>query len=327
MTLKLGRAAFAVLFSVVATNGMSVAQGAADAPPVAVQRDLTYGTGITSASTDRHARDLKMDAYLPTADGPVPAVIMMFGGAFHRGEKGAAHFTEGGAQDSSMADYCGVIARHGYACFSIEYRLTPEDPALPDLPADALTIPKAIMQDPGAMSRINIVRGRMDLPPLDETSREQYWAATFAAAEDLSTALEHVRSEADAYNIDPEQIAIGGFSAGAISVLNLGYGAKADVAGVVSLSGTVSGYNILASSAEGDPPLLMFAGQNDLAGIQWGSREIARTFPAKGIDVEMAWVAGFGHFYPMGAVSLGAEYSRLSVEARLLAFFDRVFAK
>src|SRR3546814_7326663 len=79
-------------------------------------------------------RDLLVDVYRPVAGGkPLanrPAVIMAFGGAFHRGDKGEEHFTEDGAQDSSMADYCRRFARDGYACFSIDYRLTPEDPGL-----------------------------------------------------------------------------------------------------------------------------------------------------------------------------------------------------
>src|SRR3546814_19851764 len=67
-------------------------------------------------------RDLLVDVYRPVAGGkPLanrPAVIMAFGGAFHRGDKGEEHFTEDGAQDSSMADYCRRFARDGYACFS-----------------------------------------------------------------------------------------------------------------------------------------------------------------------------------------------------------------
>jgi hypothetical protein len=33
-------------------------------------------------------------------------------------------------------------------------------------------------------------------------------------------------------------------------------------------------------------------------------------------------VPGFGHFYPMGAVSLGRDVSRMPVETRILAFLE-----
>ena len=70
------------------------------------------------------------------------------------------------------------------------------------------------------------------------------------------------------------------------------------------------------------PPALLFVAQNDLDGIQSGTRFAVKALGTKGVAVETAWVPGFGHFYPMGAVSLGGEVSRMSVETRILAFLD-----
>lgn len=68
------------------------------------------------------------------------------------------------------------------------------------------------------------------------------------------------------------------------------------------------------------PPALFFVAQNDLEGIQSGTRFAVKALASKGIATEMAWVPGFGHFYPMGAVNLGGEVSRTPVETRILAF-------
>lgn len=292
-----------------------------------VQRDLVYGQGIVGASTEPRPRDLKLDAYLPAAStGPSPAILMIFGGAYHRGSKEDEHFAEDGAQDSTMAEYCGMFAQNGIACFAIDYRLTPEDPAPPQSLRPAPTVPKALLQDPAATARIALVRQAMGLPALDAVSREQYWAATFAAVEDAQTALAYIRSRAGAFGIDPDRIAAGGFSAGAITALNLAYGARADVSAVISLSGGIWGYDLTQDIDPAGPPVLLFVGQTDLPGMRWGSAEIAKRWKASGLKAATAWVPGFGHFYPMGATSLGEDFSKLSVQERMIAFLEEVNA-
>lgn len=295
---------------------------------VRVQRDIVYGTGVVDADTIPRARPLRMDAYLPAvSDSPVPAILMIFGGAYHRGTKEDVSFSEDGAQDSSMARYCSVFAGHGIACFAIEYRLTPESPAFPESLSIRHTQPKALLEDAGATSRIELVRRAMGLPPLDAASREQFWAAIFAAVEDAQTALAYVRERADAFGIDPSRIAVGVFSSGAITALNLAYGAGADVSAVVSLSGGVAGYDLLKDVPADGPPVLLLVGQTDLPGQLRASGLIARKFDEAGVDVTTAWVPGFGHFYPMGATSLGADFSKLTVEERVLAFLGEANIK
>ncbi|GGJ62221.1 hypothetical protein CDQ92_18695 [Sphingopyxis bauzanensis] len=294
---------------------------------VRLTRDLVYGRAGIEASRDRpRTRDLLLDVYRPVADGkPLanrPAVIMTFGGAFHRGSKREERFTEDGAQDSSMADYCRTFARSGYVCFSIEYRLTQEDPGLAKSIDEAKLVPKAVNLSPAALARIEIVRQRMGLPPLDDGSREQYWRSILGAADDLAMATGFVRSRARDFGIDADRIALGGFSAGAITALNTAYGIGAPVKAVFALSGGVSGYNLFETVQPGMPPALFFVAQNDLEGIQSGTRIAIAALTAKGIAAEAAWVPGFGHFYPMGAVSLGANVSRIPVETRILAFLE-----
>ena len=304
------------------------APSSAQVPPetILVQTDIVYGTGLVDAADDPHARPLKMDAYLPagaSADRPAPAIVMAFGGAFHRGSKGDDTFYENGAQDSSMASYCRAIAKAGIACFSIEYRLTPEVPAPGRTHDPARLFPESMIASPGATARIDFARTQMGLEPLNEETRHQYWHAIFAAAEDMTSAVEHVRVHAADYAIDPERVAVGGFSAGAITAINTAYGMDAPVRAVVALSGTVAGYNPDAGLPADPPPLLMFMGQNDLPGIMAGSRFLRDELTAAGSPPETAWVPGFSHFYPMGAPSLGADLSKESVGHRVIDFLTR----
>jgi acetyl esterase/lipase len=289
-----------------------------------MQPNIPYGAGIVAASSKPFERELTLDAYIPKTSATEailrPAVILAFGGAFHRGEKGDFQFSEDGASDSSMADYCAALARRGFACFSIDYRLVPEDPALPSNLDDSKLMPKALLKNPAITSRIEFVRQKMGLPSLDEKSREQLWNGTFAAVQDMETALNFVRTNAHEFRVDPTKIAVGGFSAGAITAINLAYGKQADVQAVVALSGTSWGYDLNKTVSNDSPPLLMFAGQWDLSGIRLGSAGISNLLQARGAPLSQAWVPGFGHFYPMEAPSLASEFDQKSVIDRVARF-------
>lgn len=298
---------------------------------VTVQADVTYAQGVVGVSSGKpRARDLKLDVYRPVADGkPLvsrPAVVLAFGGAYHRGSKGNARFEEDGASDSAMGDYCQAFAAAGYVCLSIEYRLVPEDPALPGGLDPALLLPKAALKDPVMTGRIDVVRGRMGLPPLDDQSREQLWNTVFAASADLSSAVGYARAHAAELGIDPGRVAIGGFSAGGLAAVNAAYGQGLPVQAVISLSGGAGGYDLRKSARPGMPPGLFVQGSNDLAGVQVGTRMVLGALGQAGIRTETAWMPGFGHFYPMGATSLGGDMTRLTLKSRLLRFLDGALA-
>jgi len=324
--LKCAAAAAAALF--LTAQGAQAEDLVRDAYTVSVQNDLVYGQGLVGATSGTpKPRDLKMDVYRPMSGGKVlggarPAVIMVFGGAFHRGSKGTARFEEDGASDSAMGDYCNAFAAAGYVCLSIDYRLVPEDPALPAHLDSAALFPKATIKDPVATARVDVIRGRMGLPILDDTSREQLWNTIFAATEDLTTAVNFARANAEKLGIDPERIAVGGFSAGGMTAVNATYGAGLPVKAVVSLSGGMGGYDLRKTAKASMPPGLFIMGQNDLDGIQGGTRALLAMLGGAGVKTSAAWMPGFGHFYPMGAVSLGADMSKQTLKTRILRFLD-----
>jgi acetyl esterase/lipase len=325
------RAIAAVL--ALATPGLAAAEDlVTSAHAITVRSDLVYGQGTVGASGGKpHLRDLRLDLYQPLEAGkPMaarPAVVLAFGGAFLRGAKGPVHFEEDGANDSSMADWCAVLARAGTVCLAIEYRLATEDPGLARQPDPATMMPRGMLSNPVLMARTEVIRARMGLPPLDDASRAQYLNTVFAAAEDMGAAVDYARAHAAELGIDPARIAVGGFSAGAVTAANFAYGAQAPgrvpVRAVVSFSGGAGGYDLARTVKPGMPPALLVMGQNDLPGVMLANRMAIGALKAAGVPLETAWVPDFGHFYPMGAVTLGADMTRASLEARVLAFLAR----
>lgn len=321
----------AAAFALALPTSLPAEQLVGDSFAVSVQTDVVYGQGQVGATSPKpHLRDLKADVYRPLADGkPLdgrPVVVMAFGGAFHRGSKGTARFEEDGASDSAMGEYCRTFAAAGYVCLSIEYRLVPEDPGLPSGLDPAALHPKAMLRDPVMTGRIDVVRGRMGLPPLDDRSREQLWNTVFAASEDLASAVRFVRASAAQLGADPDRIAIGGFSAGGMAAVNAAYGMGVPVKAVISLSGGIGGFDLRKTLRARMPPGLFIIGQNDLEGVQFGTRALLGALAAAGVEAESAWMPGFGHFYPMGATSLGSDMTRLTLEGRVLRFLGKSLA-
>ena len=75
---------------------------------VQVRENVVYGSG--------GGRDLKCDVYSPPGGESRPAVLLVHGGGWQRGDK------------SVMAGYGQRLAGEGYVCVASEYRLTPEAP-------------------------------------------------------------------------------------------------------------------------------------------------------------------------------------------------------
>lgn len=299
---------------------------------IRVERDVVYGEGLVGADAEDggRLRALTMDVYQPAnakAGDRRPAVVLAFGGAFLRGGKDAGPFVEEGASDTPMGDYCHIFARAGYVCFSIDYRLSPEVPGL-DAPLDpALVQPPSLIVSPRGTSRVEFVRQKMGLPPLDDTTRQQLYIAMFAAAEDMDRAVRFIGRNSESFGVDPQRIALGGFSAGAITAVNAAYGRQSPVKAVFALSGGTVGYNLEKTVTKGGPPVLFILGQNDLPAISAATRTATSQLGAKAVDVRFAWVSGFGHFYPDGAVTLGTEQDKMSLRERVLAFLASTLGK
>ena len=59
-------------------------------------------------------KKLKLDAYVPKGDGPFPGVLVVHGGAWRTGSR------------TQLTMYAKSLARRGFSCFAINYRLAPK---------------------------------------------------------------------------------------------------------------------------------------------------------------------------------------------------------
>lgn len=289
---------------------------------VEVEKDVTYavaGVGYRPGHGAARHRDMKLDIYRPrgAGSGPRPALILAFGGAFHRGSKSEEVF-EGEAASTAMAEYCREFARRGYICFSIEYRLMQEDPdpgVTPVLPTDVVI----------TSARINYVRGILGLPPC---TSEMLRNTIEAATDDMSRAVAFVRNRAADLGVDASRIAIGGFSAGATIALYSAFAELAPVAAVVAISGRIAPPLLSTSRRAGltPPPVLLFHGENDLPDILDSQEPMRAQMLELGMPHAFWVVPGQGHFYLRSAEVISKENGTASdVEATMADFLrDRL---
>ncbi|MDB5655623.1 MAG: hypothetical protein JWQ94_3236 [Tardiphaga sp.] len=278
--------------------------------------DVTYGNAgvdyVVGRGSGRH-RDLKLDVYQPADAGgePRPALILAFGGAFHRGAKGAEVF-KGENPSTAMAEYCREFARRGYVCFSIDYRLMQEAP-------DPGVTPFLLPDQPQNRDRIDFVRNLLGLSPsTPEMMNDELEAAT----DDMTQAVNFVRSQSGRFGVDIARIAIGGFSAGAAIALNSAFAEHAPVAAVIALSGRIAGMTMQAhlKPRANLPAALVSYGDDDLPVIRGGIDEMKAHFARVGIANQFIRVPDANHFYLRNVSAMAADGRTAALEDLIAVF-------
>jgi BD-FAE len=162
-------------------------------------------------------QDLKMDAYEPAESTEIshPAVVLVHGGAWHRGGRRLPPYEQFGGVHSMMEDYARMLAPLGYVCFALRIVSFPIILCRisPLMQKDCKTI-NSVLTDAG-IERLTLVRGEMGLSLLTKDDSLILWNGILAGAEDVKKAVDHVRHSADKFGVDPNRIALGGHSAGA----------------------------------------------------------------------------------------------------------------
>lgn len=286
--------------------------------PVRVTRDVVYaeaGVDFVPGVGARRYRPLKLDIYAPekTSDRPRPALVLAFGGAFHRGSKETDEFGDQDGMSTPVAEYCRLFAERGYVCFCIDYRLTQEKP-------DPGVTPVLAPSEPMNKDRVNFVRGLLGLPPATD---EELANGIEGATDDMVKAVTFVRSRSRTYGVDISRIAIGGFSAGAIISLSAAFIERVPVAAVVSLSGRISqaGREIGMTGAPDEPAVLMFVGERDLPVISEEADNTEAHLTRVGLRHELIRLAGATHFYPKATpIPAGKSLAATTVETAIAAF-------
>src|SRR5256885_697609 len=219
---------------------------------VEVVRNVQFGTGQVRQPGPAK-RPLLLDVYQPEtgeASWKRPAMIAIHGGGFLFGDK------------AEMTNLCREFAARGYACFSINYRLVPDDP-------------------PGALT-------------------DQYARTVMAAVEDAHRAAQWILANAAKYKVDTSRFFIGGSSAGAVTSMLLAYNpdirsprfrAVADMWGTM---GTRVGW-----LKKGGPPLLIIHGKEDETITVSAAEQIDARARQIGLPHETFLIDGMGHSLPL----------------------------
>jgi acetyl esterase/lipase len=124
--------------------------------------------------------------------------------------------------------------------------------------------------------------------------------AIAAAREDLGRAVDHVVAESKTYAIDPDRLAVGGGSAGAITALLATYGEDRNARrpkAVVSLWGGMYGQE--KAIQRDDPPVLLVHGTADKAVPFAMSESIATASKKAGVDAVLLRIENGGHTLPL----------------------------
>lgn len=296
--------------------------------PYSVTRSIVYKTAPITVDGRTSTVDLWMDAYIPenTTGESQPAVIYNHGGSFHRGSPRRV-YDMNGKQATSAEEYCRRFAVRGIACFGTTYRVAPQMPT-PDKVGYSDDI--LLSGFPEIWFRFgNGVRGILGLEPLDANNLEHQELmvnTVLSTTEDVRSALMFVKANSAEFNVDPSRIVLAGFSAGAYASWNVAHGLGEDVAGAVVLSGgpIVFDFDKVVTPDRTLPPMLLVVGDEDQQPIVDPLPHMMARYSDTNQDVELAWVAGFGHFYPAGALTVSGDGTRMSLDSRIMRFLNKV---
>lgn len=194
---------------------------------VDMQTDIAYGEAI-DLQTARPVT-LLLDLFEPAGDSSTAraAIVWVHGGGFRSGNK------------EMLTDIATDWARRGYVTASIDYRL-----------------------DPGGRCQ-DVLDGRVDEAAVT-AERERCQAAIAAAEDDTRTAIRWLREHADDYGVDADRIVVGGFSAGAVTAVNVAVALDAESAVQAALAASGCSFSLTAV----DPaaaPLFLVASEFDAA--------------------------------------------------------------
>lgn len=230
-----------------------------------VTSDIQYGQGATAGGDI----DLFLDLYAPdeACTANRPTVLFVHGGGFTTGTK----------DSGNIVQVAQEITARGINLVSIQYRLAPQDP----LPSQAFV---DVVDDVVASSN-----GDPDEPRLD---------AIGAAIEDTVTALNFLDDNQDEFCLDTGRLAYWGSSAGAFTVLQVGYGLnqfgieRPDPAVVINYWGGLFRDSDLEM---GEAPFFVIHGTDDPIVAFEEARQITDRADVVAVDFALYAVNGAGH--------------------------------
>ncbi len=210
-----------------------------------------------------------VDLYLPAGDtlAARPLIVLIHGGGF------SSYWGYLQRRGGSLPDWARELARRGYVVASVEYRVRNFSGLQPYFPCN-------YDQGAGVVNACNA---------------SVFDAATEAQL-DVQAAIAFLRARASTYRLDPARLATWGFSAGAITALNVVN--RPDAAGGFTAARAVvavSGAMIDSEQRAGAPPMLLLHGERDPVIDHEEAREVLRRARALGNLAELRSFCSLGH--------------------------------
>ena len=124
-----------------------------------VETDVPYGHGKVMKDGAVAKRRLTMDVYYPleSAMSSRPAIVLVYGGAHHRGNPRVA-YVGFGSQTTTMSQYAMRFAEEGFVAFTIRYRVAPDNPVIS--PYEGFTeddLDTEFFKTPAAIDQANVI--------------------------------------------------------------------------------------------------------------------------------------------------------------------------
>jgi acetyl esterase/lipase len=256
-----------VLVAMLAPLACAAADDAA-APAAIAPVTITYGKGLTQTGE----ADLLLDLLQPPerTAGLRPVLVAIHGGSFRTGSR----------TDRNLAAMGQGLAAGGYAVVSMGYRLAPDNPVLSPTYA---VLADALLES-GVMGQ----------------RQRAFIEAMLVASEDLLTLLRWIDAHGAAHGLDRARVVLLGSSAGAVTALQVAYGAPGRIAGElpVRIIGVVDLWGALPGARgmpRGGPPLLIVHGDQDPTVPVSAAHDLVRLAEAAGITHTAHILPGRGH--------------------------------
>ena len=236
-------------------------------------------------------RELLLDAFVPKDDGLHPAVLVVHGGAWRSGDR------------KQLRGYANALAKRGFVCFAIDYRLAPKD----KFPAQIEDCREAVKWIRANSAEYNVDPNKLGAIGYSAGGHLVCLLATTGEAPSEMNGNVDTRIQA---------VAAGGAPTDFRAFPDNGKWAEYWMGG--DLKTQPDRFHDASATAfvdKDDPPVFFFNGTDDkLVPIEW-SRSCFEALKSKGVKTEMHVIDGAGHLTAaMNPVALDKAYSFLQKE-------------
>ncbi len=143
--------------------------------------------------------------------------------------------------------------------------------------------------------------------PLSMRDPSEYWRGVVGARPVLDAFID---AELGRLGLGDADLAIAGFSQGAMMALHAGPRRSRGIGGIAAYSGLLAGPERLAGEAMQKPPVLLVHGDEDDVVPPWHRPAAEKALLEAGFEVSSYGIADLGHGIDPGGVQLGAAFLR-----------------